>query len=47
MKATMKRANVRLQKVHDKKLKVISVETGAPVGALIGKTIEQYLEKRS
>ena len=42
----MKRTNIYLREDHLKKLKAISDQTGAPVSALIRKSIEEYLKKK-
>jgi predicted DNA-binding protein len=42
----LKRTNIWLKVDHQKKLRGISRETGAPVSALIRKAIEEYLKKR-
>jgi predicted DNA-binding protein len=42
----MKRTNIYLREDHQKKLKVLSEKTGAPVSALIRKAIEEYLKKK-
>ena len=41
----MIRTNIWLREDHQKKLKVMSEKTGAPVSALIRKAIEEYLKK--
>ena len=41
----MKRTTIWLQEGHQKKLKVLSDKTGAPVSALIRKAIEAYTEE--
>jgi predicted DNA-binding protein len=41
----VKRTNIYLRDDHLKKLKTISVQTGAPMSALIRKAIEEYLKK--
>ena len=42
----MKRTNIWLRADHQKKLKALSEQTGAPVSALIRKAIEEYLKNR-
>jgi predicted DNA-binding protein len=42
----LKRTNIWLRVDHQKKLRAISRETGAPVSALIRKAIDEYLKKR-
>jgi predicted DNA-binding protein len=40
------RTNIWLKEDHQKRLRVISEKTGAPVSALIRKAIEEYLKKQ-
>jgi predicted DNA-binding protein len=42
----VKRTKIYLREDHQKKLKAISEQTGAPVSALIRKAIEEYLKTR-
>ena len=42
----MKRTTIWLQEDHQKKLKALSENTGAPVSALIRKAIDEYLAKK-